>query len=160
MFLNFIHAQIYFPFRICRTWKNKKEEGVIERIKKSDVFSPEHQNFCLKLLRNIFSPQQQQQSLAFSPMGPPGTSWDGKSFSKFRVPGSAPLFISSLAASAWCLMFCRELTMWRAVFPLNVFKKNKQSPIIHALEVNSENKVFPVEWWWNFLYLKNLKKKH
>ena len=57
----------------------------------------------------------------FSPVSPSGVSWDGRSFSKFLVPGSAPFLISSFTASSWLLWFCRELTMCRAVFPLNVY---------------------------------------
>lgn len=61
----------------------------------------------------------------FSPVSPSGVSWDGSSFSKFLVPGSAPFLISSFTASTWLLWFCRELTTCRAVFPLNVY--NNQS---------------------------------
>lgn len=62
-----------------------------------------------------------------SPMVPSGTSWDGSSFSKFLVPGSAPFLISSFTASTWVLWFCKELTMCRAVFPLKVWNIHRAS---------------------------------
>lgn len=65
-------------------------------------------------------------TLTFSPAGPSGTSWDGSSFSKFLIPGSAPFLISSFTASAWVLWLVRELTMCSAVFPLNVWKEWKR----------------------------------
>lgn len=60
------------------------------------------------------------------PLGPSGTSWDGSSLSRFLMPGSAPLLISSFTTSAWFLWFCSAHATCRAVFPLNVWNKRAE----------------------------------
>lgn len=63
----------------------------------------------------------------FLPLGPSATSWEGSSFSRFLMLGSAPLLISSFTTSAWFLWFCRAHATCRAVFPLNVWNKRAES---------------------------------